>query len=72
MSRWPLFGAFLNTVDASFALDENTGRRKSIKNIREMLRREIREELDFVDWLPADLEILPKIVRFNRMAAGLV
>ncbi|MDE6146490.1 MAG: (deoxy)nucleoside triphosphate pyrophosphohydrolase [Bacteroidales bacterium] len=29
------------------------------------------EELDSVDWLPADLEILPKIVRFNRMKAGL-
>lgn len=29
------------------------------------------EELDSVDWLPADLEILPKIVRFNRMKAVL-
>lgn len=28
------------------------------------------DELGLVDWLPADLEILPKIVRFNRMAAG--
>lgn len=29
------------------------------------------KEFDSINWLPDDLEILPKIVRFNQMSAGL-